>query len=97
MNETETLASHAYLVERGVRPLYLSPLGDDFSDLQRLESISAGVIVFAADGVSGYASHEWIVDLLLWARKNAPRQQLDRIQGLLLGYSPDAIEKFGEE
>ena len=45
--------------------------------------------------MSGYASHAWAIDLLKWAM-GAPLVQRNRIFGLLLGYSPDAIRRFEE-
>ena len=52
--------------------------------------------VVVGDAVlSGYASHKWVVDLLVWAQ-DAPWVQRDRILGLLLGYSGEAIRDFEE-
>ncbi len=41
----------------------------------------------------GYASHQWIVDLLEWNKENEDPYGA-MIQGLVLGYSAEAIEKF---
>ena len=44
----------------------------------------------------GFAAHSWVVDTLKWASDNAPQPHLNRILGLLLGYSPAAISALDE-
>ena len=39
----------------------------------------------------GFAARAWVVDTLKWIQDNAPQPHLDRLLGLMLGYSPDAI------
>jgi len=44
----------------------------------------------------GYASHQWVIDLYrIFAGANSPASERERgcIVGLLLGYSPDAINR----
>ena len=90
----DLLREQAYLVERGVRPMALVDGDRTVHDLLRVGGTRA--VPFAVrEGVSGYASHAWVVDLLRWA-DTAPAIQRDRIVGLLLGYCPDAIRRFEE-
>ena len=42
----------------------------------------------------GYTTKRWAVDLLKWAVDNAPERYADYVIGLLLGYSPGAIEEY---
>jgi hypothetical protein len=95
----DLLRSQAYLVERGVRPVYISVLGGDEEAFNTLHDAASDmtVIPFVVNGFSGYASHAWVISLLRWADENAPQNQIDRIYGLLLGYSAGAIDDFGEE
>ena len=44
----------------------------------------------------GFAARAWVVDLLKWLDENAPTEQQNRIVGLLLGYSADAIASLEE-
>ena len=44
----------------------------------------------------GFAARSWIPDTLKWALENIPQPHLDRLLGLLLGYSPDAIATDGD-
>ena len=44
----------------------------------------------------GFAARAWVPETLRWVLENAPQPQLDRILGLLLGYSPDAIAADGD-
>ena len=44
----------------------------------------------------GFAARAWIANTLKWVLWNAPQPHLDRLVGLLLGYSPDAIASNDE-
>lgn len=44
----------------------------------------------------GFAARSWVVDLLKWLDGHAPTKQTNRVLGLLLGYSPDAIAALEE-
>lgn len=88
--------AEAYLVERGVRALALVDRirGHDYP---LMAAAPASVVPFVLpDGICGFASHGWVVDLLAWARAHAPHPQVDQITGLLLGYSPESIRQFSE-
>jgi hypothetical protein len=97
----DLLREQAYLVARGVRLLALVGSCEPYeaSGMPHQLLTHAGgepVIPFATpSGTAGYASHAWVVDLIQWA-DTAPRIHRDRILGLLLGYSPDAIRQFEE-
>ena len=39
----------------------------------------------------GVAMRGWVAETFAWIMNNAPQPHLDRLLGLLLGYSPDAI------
>ncbi len=45
---------------------------------------------------AGFAARQWVVETLAWIHDNAPQPHLDRLLGLLLGYSPDAIAAHDE-
>ena len=44
----------------------------------------------------GFAASSWVPDTLKWISENAPQPHLDRLLGLLLGYSADSIA-LGED
>ena len=54
------------------------------------------------DGIAdyGYATMQWVLDLLQWLFRSSPGtippRQKDRILGLLCGYSAEAIHSFEE-
>ena len=96
----------AYLVARGVRALAIIGTCPDspesvqktYDRLQRLGddpaipfvvSDSSGWVAF------GFAAHAWVLDLLTFS-DSCPSTQRDRILGLLLGYSSEAIRSFEE-
>ena len=57
------------------------------------------VVVARQDGECadvGYAARAWVVDTFRWLSENAPQPHLNRLMGLLLGYSPDAIAALEE-
>ena len=41
----------------------------------------------------GLAAASWVIDLFKWAQ-GQPERQMERIIGLLLGYSPQAITAY---
>ena len=45
---------------------------------------------------AGFAARAWVVETFKWISKNVPQPHLDRILGLMLGYSPDAIAAHDE-
>ena len=45
---------------------------------------------------AGFAARQWVVETFVWIKKNAPPPHLNRLLGLLLGYSPDAIAVHDE-
>jgi hypothetical protein len=100
----DLLKEQARLVARGVRPLALvgscESSGATTARLHLLTLTTPGAIPFAVpnDGGSaecGYAARAWVVDMLRWAW-TVPLVQRQRLLGLLLGYSPDAIGQFEE-
>jgi hypothetical protein len=92
-------------VARGVRPLALvgscEPSETHTVRYRLLRLTTPGAIPFTipGDGGSsaecGYAARAWVVDMLRWAW-TVPLVQRQRLLGLLLGYSPDAIGQFEE-
>jgi len=101
----DLLREAATLVARGVRSLALvgSCAPDDAPTVRHtlLTLATPGAVPFVvaardASATYGYASHAWAVDLYRWASEGIPVVQRDRILGLLLGYSPDAIRSFEE-
>jgi hypothetical protein len=104
------IEEHAYLVERGVRPLALvgHVPNDKPSMLQaasKLETISVNMrvvpfVVARRDGFAdcGFAAAKWVVDLYTWVvqSKTVPKRHLHRIRGLLLSYSAEAIRTHDE-
>lgn len=54
------------------------------------------VIPHASSGaMCGYASHPWIIDTLAWLQEKGEGPHTSRLEGVLLGYHPDAIEADG--
>ena len=105
-------AEQAYLIARGVRALALlghcsaDPL-EMLIHLSQLErSAEQGTIPFVVDrgaGIAdyGYAAARWVVDLYQWVvtadAATLPTSHRDRIIGLLLGYSVEAIRNDEEQ
>lgn len=101
----DVLREQVYLVARGVRPLALAgecDVAETFAVRSRLAVVAAReALAFVRDlgkgrAACGFASHAWAIDLFVWASTEAPALQRDRILGLLLGYSPDAVRRFEE-
>ncbi len=44
------------------------------------------------DAMCGYASHPWIIETLEWLQSHDLNDHTSRLEGILLGYHPDAIE-----
>jgi hypothetical protein len=102
----DLLREHAYLVERGVRPLALigncsADPGVMFTTISRLKRVPGirAVPFVVPDGSGeasyGYAASAWAVDCLRWVLNDAPEAQRHRFLGILLGYSP-AIREHEE-
>jgi hypothetical protein len=74
----------------------------------KLESVRCGlgqahepipVVMQRSDGHwadVGFAARAWVSDTLKWCLENTPQPHLQRILGLMLGYSPDAIAALEE-
>ena len=45
---------------------------------------------------AGFAARQWVVETFKWIQDNVPQPHLDRLLGLMLGYSPDAIAAHDE-
>ena len=104
------LAEHAYLVERGVRPMAIVDhvVGDSLAFLQavsKLEIVSVHMtvipfVIVRRDGMAdcGFAAARWVIDLYEWMVKSdaVPDEQAHRIRGLLLGYNPAASRAHDE-
>ena len=98
---------HAYLIDRGTRPMTLLPerTYDESSPeevIKKLSVLSAsypGAIPFVIHDSkskitqSGFATHRWIIELFEWAQ-SVPEPYQDWILGLLFGYSPAAIDNY---
>ena len=93
----------AYLISRGVRPLALLesvPLEEAETTCILLNQKTARwgqAIPFVLPredmgcAMTGFASAQWVIDLLAWSYDNAPLRQRHQILGLLLGYSPEMV------
>jgi hypothetical protein len=108
--DRSALREHAYLVERGVRPLAIIGSVQAIPALMEAaysEVLKAAVGTYAVpftmnmgDGTAeyGYAAAPWVLDLYKWTCDSAdmPQANKHRIIGLLLGYSVDAIGRFDD-
>ena len=104
------VAEHAYLVERGVRPMAIVDhivaepeamlLAASRLEQASIETAVVPFVVVRGDGFAdcGFAAVSWIVDLYEWMVKSndVPIEHAHRIRGLLLGYSPEAIRAHDE-
>ena len=57
------------------------------------------LVVLRKDGScadAGFAARAWVVETFQWISENIPQPHLDRLLGLMLGYSPDAIAAHDE-
>lgn len=105
----EVIREHSYLVARGVRTLALvgrckaEPLVM-LKAATRLEALGdAAVVPFVLDRQDGFAdcgfaAAGWALDLYRWLvladPASVPPEQRERVTGLLLGYSAEAIRLF---
>ncbi len=99
------VSEHAYLVERGVRPLAIVGHVEDgevsmLEAASRLEiaSVHMRVVPFVVrrlDGFAdcGFAAAAWVVDLYEWlvSSGDVPPEHAHRIRGLLLGYDVASV------
>lgn len=106
----ECMEREAYLVSRGVRPLaQIGCCSSHYATLniirQKLAEAAQSLpkaipfVVDHNDGIAsyGYTTTFWAADLYRWAGSGAvPEDQRHRILGLVLGYSPQAIQDFEE-
>jgi hypothetical protein len=105
----DLLREHAYLVARGVRPLAIAGecSADALTMLRTATRIEAfavpGAIPYVCDckdGVAeyGYAAQQWAIDLFEWImtaqRSVVPTEHRHHVLGLLLGYTPSAVQHF---
>lgn len=106
MGDADLIREQAWLISRGVRPLALleSTSGDE-KEMQKAflalcETHGGGrenaipFVIPRGDfpaAARGFASHEWVIELLKWTYGNAPERWKHCILGLLLGYSAEAI------
>ena len=44
----------------------------------------------------GFAARAWVVETFKWVSDNVPQPHLNRLLGMMLGYSPDAIAALDE-
>jgi hypothetical protein len=100
----DLIREQAYLVARGVRALavlgHCEPTQEAMSAVARMIARLAvpGALPFVidrADGQAdyGYAAQPWVIELYCWAQSpTVPAEQRRRIIGLLLGYSPNAMD-----
>ena len=104
MSESSDLINEqAWLISRGVRPLALlesksksgTEMHNEFVRLNQMVVEPAIPFVLPRKDMDcamvGFASNQWVIDLLEWSYDNAPLRQRHCIIGLLLGYSASAI------
>jgi hypothetical protein len=102
LGSDDLILEHRLLLERGTRAVALigSCAPEETSaTLHRLACVADGRVipfVLRAGAWCGFAANAWAIDLLRWAGEVAPRSQLDRIIGLLCGYSSPSIARFDE-
>jgi hypothetical protein len=103
----DTIVEHALLIARGVRPMaLLGSISTDPKEMRRVSMCLDGFAVNAGDDVisfviddgngfaqCGFAAAPWIVGLLRFAHSKTAKRYRHQILGLLLGYSPRAIER----
>ena len=101
------IEEHAYLISRGVRPLALfnpfpaKPLlmKQVATRLENLSLFLHGAIPFVVDqgdgeAIAGYAADKGLVETFVWVTNHAPEPHVDRLVGLLLGYSVPAVAAY---
>ena len=104
----QALSDAEYLIARGVRPMAL--VGDVVKEdrqkalmIMKMVTNTGGIATMIPFLVKrdddwyacGFTKHEWAIDLLRWLEsEDIPTDQRNRILGMLLGYSPEAIAHF---
>lgn len=108
----ENIWNDGYLVSRGVRIMALTGYcksdqnavlavrqklcEQDFGNAKANQPIPLILDVGGGTAEYGWAQRAWVIDTYEWILKNVPRPHLDRLRGLMLGYSVDAIAEFDE-
>ena len=105
----DLIEEQGYLVSRGVRALaLLESVSKDEADMRdeflRVKQIAVrhSAIPFVLKrkdmdcAMVGFASHQWVINLLEWSYNHAPLREHHRIIRLLLGYSTDAIAEHDD-
>lgn len=102
----DVIREHAYLIARGVRTIAIVDAIEAKPWLMervatRLERLSDGqsipFVMDRGDGMAdiGYAAQPWAIELLKWVmRADIPVLHKNRIVGLLLGYSSEAVQRY---
>ncbi len=98
------LDSEAYLIQKGVRPLYMASeyfrgeLAEWFVAEARSVAEGRGLCFFSEIDQSGvivaFAKHRWVLNVATWIAKQVPPQHAEALRGLLHGYSIDEIAAF---
>ncbi len=97
----DLVREQAFLISRGLRPMALlghcAPEQEaDVRGLLYVHGANYEAIPFfhrTPTGFDfGFAAEGWVLELYVWAQ-GAPRPHRERIEGLLLGYSPAAIAR----
>ena len=81
----ETIAREKFLIEHGVRHLVICGYIED--EDHKMASMYAML-----RRAPSYASHPWNIETFEYVHNNAKAVHHSRLEGLLLGYHPDAIE-----
>lgn len=102
-------AEHAYLIARGTRMIAVLGTCKAESEIMvrmatQIEAVAEppaiAFVIDQGDGsaVYGYAAYAWALDLYHWivTTRALPRSHVNRVVGMLHGYSADAIRGFEE-
>lgn len=103
-----SLNEAAWLISRGVRPLAMAASGllselpeggldwlTQVVDSKAYKGVHRAILTTEDTYEVFYAAEEWVLELYQWSCSvNVPREHLEAIAGLLLGYSPNAIAAY---
>ena len=105
-----TLQNEAYLISRGVRPAALLgsvPLAEADNTFiylrQYYHTFWPAALPFVIPrtdfpcAMAGFAAAPWVIGLLTWSYAHAPMRSHHCILGLILGYSPAAIQAHDDQ